>query len=101
MTFDFNAYEKVYPRSNTPTVTTESAVDGYNPTADEANGSANAADLQAVANQAQPDKGAEPPKQAAQPPQGINTPSDGTAGNMGTNQPPQGTQPDTGGKGEN
>lgn len=99
MNFDYAAYEKVFPAQPTQTVITDSAVEGYNPTADEANGNPNAADLETVAT-AQPAEGANLPTQPAQPAQATNTPTMGTAANMGTNQPTEGAQPDSGGKGD-
>ncbi len=99
MNFDYAAYEKVFTAPPTQTVTTDSAVEGYNPTADEANGKPNAADLETVAA-AQPAEGANLPTQPAQPAQGINANPMGTAANMGANQPAEGAQPDSGGKGE-
>lgn len=96
MNFDYAAYEKVFPAQPAPTVTTDSAVEGYNPTADEANGNPNAADLETV----QPTEGANQPIQPAQPTQVVNTTPMDTTADMGTNQPAEGAQPDSGGKGD-
>ena len=95
MNFDYNAYERVFPAKPTPSITTDSAVDGYNPTASEANGTGKTEndDLNAVSAQDQP-------TQPAQPTQGTNIPLEGKTADMGENQPAQGTQPDNGGKGE-
>ena len=58
MRFDLDAYGKVFPAQQ-PKVTTDSAVDGYNPTADEANGKAQTKVESAVEDgTTQPDKGA-------------------------------------------
>lgn len=99
MNFDYAAYEKVFPAQPAQTVTTDSAVEGYNPTAEEANGKPNAADLETVAK-AQPAEGAKQPAQPAQPAQATNTPPTGTTAEMGTKQPAEGAQPDSGGKGD-
>lgn len=85
MRFDLNAYGKVFP-AQPPKVTTDSAVEGYNPTADEANGTAQIKIESAVEDgTTQPDKGANLPTDSAQPPKtgenadnGINSPNDGT-----------------------
>lgn len=94
MKFDLNAYEKVFPAKQ-PTITTDSAVDGYNPTADEANGNAQTKVESAVEDgTSQPDKGTNPPADSAQPPKtgenadnGINNPSDGTTPPTGDLEP--------------
>ena len=84
MKFDLNAYEKVFPAQQ-PTTTTDSAVDGYNPTADEANGAAQTKDSAVDEGATQPNMGATTPSNGAQPPKtdentylGINNPVDGT-----------------------
>ena len=85
MKFDLNAYEKVFPAKQ-PTITTDSAVEGYNPTADEANGTAQTKVESAVeVDTTQPPAGATIPVNGAQPPKtgentdnGINNPEDGT-----------------------
>lgn len=100
MTFDYEAYEKVFPAQPTPTATIDSAVEGYTPTADEASGKPNEADLNTVPAQTQPKNGANLPTQPAQPINATTPPVQGKTDDMGANQPPQGTQPINGGKGE-
>lgn len=94
MRFDLDAYGKVFPAQQ-PKVTTDSAVEGYNPTADEANGKAQAKVESAVEDgTTQPDKGTNLPADSAQPPKtgenadnGINNPNDGTTPPTGDSEP--------------
>ena len=85
MKFDLNAYEKVFPAKQ-PTITTDSAVEGYNPTADEANETAQTKVESAVeVDTTQPATGETIPANSAQPPKmdtnadnGIKAHEDGT-----------------------
>ena len=77
MKFDLNAYEKVFPAKQ-PTITTDSAVEGYNPTADEANGTAQTKVESAVeVDTTQPETGATIPANSAQPTKMDATPENG------------------------
>lgn len=62
MKFDLEAYEKVFPAQQ-PQITTDSAVDGYTPTADEANG--------------KPDEVEKAVEDVEKPAQGVNLPANG------------------------
>ena len=78
MKFDLNAYEKVFPAKQ-PIVETDTAVDGYNPTADEANGKAQTKVESAVEiGASQPATGETIPANSAQPTKMDGNPVNGT-----------------------
>ena len=92
MTFDYNAYEKVFPRVTQPEIVTDSAVDGYTPTADEANGKVASNDTKAI------DGAQNVPENAAQPPKMVNVQQMGKTATTGDLDPLEGALPKDGGK---
>lgn len=99
MTFDYNAYEKVFPHVTQPEIATDSAVDGYNPTADEANGKAASNDAKAIDGaQNVPENTAQPPKMDANPINGANVQPMGKTATTGEINPLEGALPTDGGK---
>ena len=99
MTFDYNAYEKVFPHVTQPEIATDSAVDGYNPTADEANGKAASNDAKAIDGaQNVPENTAQPPKMDANPINGANVQPMGKTATTGEISPLEGALPTDGRK---
>ena len=97
MTFDYNAYEKVFPRVTQPEIVTDSAVDGYTPTADEANGKAVSNDTKAIDGvQNVPENTAQPPKTDDNPVNGVNVQPMGKTATTGEINPLEGALPNNG-----
>lgn len=79
MRFDFDAYEKVFPAEQPPQIPTDSAVEGYNPTEDEANKPVKVESaVEVEATPKQPTDSAQPTGSPTNADNGINEPKEGT-----------------------
>ena len=88
MRFDYSAYEAVFPPV-APEIKTDSAVEGYNPTAEEAQ-TANAAKIESAVdteNTNKPSDNAQPPKTVGKADNGINDHEGGTTSSEGKIEP--------------
>lgn len=86
MTFDFSAYEAVFP-PKAPEIQTDSAVEGYNPTAEEAQTSAKVESAVDAGEQNMPSNNAQPPKTVENADNGINDHETGKTSAEGENEP--------------
>lgn len=87
MTFDYSAYEKVFPAQQ-PQITTDSAVEGYTPTADEVNNKPkveSAVEVEEAQNM--PTDSAQPATVPTNTNNGINEPIGGKTPTEGENEP--------------
>lgn len=79
MRFDFDAYEKVFPAEQPPQSTTDSAVEGYTPTADEADKPVKVESaVEVEATPKQPADSAQPTGSPTNTDNGIKEPNEGT-----------------------
>lgn len=96
MRFDYEAYGKVFPAQQ-PQTPTDSAVDGYNPTQDEAKTKPkveSAVEVEATNNT--PPNSAQPTGSHANTNNGINEPKEGKTPTEGKNEPLNGDSPKEG-----
>ena len=86
MTFDYSAYEAVFP-PKAPEIQTDSAVEGYNPTAEEAQTPDKVESAVDVGEQNKPSDNAQPTKTVENADSGINDHETGKTSAEGENVP--------------
>ena len=86
MTFDFSAYEAVFPKT-VPEIQTDSAVEGFNPTAEEAQTHAKVESAVDVGEQNKPSDNAQSPKTVENADSGINDHETDKTSAEGENEP--------------
>lgn len=86
MNFDYSAYEAVFP-PKAPEIKTDSAVEGYNPTAEEAQTPTKVESAVDVEDTNKPSDNAQPPKTVENADNGINDHETGKTSAEGENEP--------------